>query len=91
VSSLDIDTTVLRGIANSVRSIADTVPKAPVIDLAASGSASVASAAESFNLWAVLTGTLLAGKLDSLAGKADAAALAYEVQEQEAADAAAQP
>jgi hypothetical protein len=78
VSTFDIDSTALRGIAANLRTYADTLPKTPVLDLAGAGSPTVASAAESFNLWAVVTGTLVAGKLEKLATDAEVAATAFE-------------
>ena len=91
MSELQIDTATLRGVASSLRGIADAVPKTQVIDLAAAGSASVANAAESLNMWAAVTGLMLAGKIDQLAGVADSAATQFELADEAAADATVQP
>ncbi len=87
MSSLDVDSSALRGIASNLRGIAEAVPKEQVVDLAASGSPAVAAAAEGFNLWAIMTGQLLAAKIESLASRADEAATLYELADETTAEA----
>ena len=82
MSSLEIDTTVLRRIADDLRGIADAVPKTQAMDLNNSGSARVAAAAESLSMWAVVSGFRLAAEIDRLASAADMAALAFENQDE---------
>ncbi len=91
MSSLEIDTSTLRGIASNLRGIAGAVPKAAPVDIDDAGSAKVAAAAESFNMWAKVTGMVLAGKITALASDADTAATAFENADDNAADAVTGP
>lgn len=88
MTSLEIDSAVLRGIANDLRGIAAAVPTAELVNLDDAGDAGVAAAAESFSMWAKVTGMVLAGKITALAGDADLAANKFDEVEQDVTTAA---
>ncbi|WP_309617515.1 type VII secretion target [Salinibacterium sp.] len=76
--SLQVDVAALRAAANSLRGAADSVPVGTAADASGSGSAAVAAAVENVNMWARLSGQILAGKLRSGADTADLAATTFE-------------
>jgi len=91
MSSLEIDVPALRTAAGALRTVADSIPRDQVIDLVNSGSAQAAAAAEAFNMWSMVTGALISGRISKLADDADLAATAFETAEAELAAQAGTP
>ena len=79
--SLQVDVVALRAAANTLRGAADSVPVGSPADAAGCGSSAVTAAVENFNMWARLSGQILAGKLRSGAESADLAATTFEQTE----------
>jgi hypothetical protein len=92
VTDLQIDVSALRDAAQGLRNAAGLVPTAAPIDASGCGSPAVIGAVEEFNMWAKVTFTTLASKLQDQAASADAAATEFEEREAElAANAGGQP
>ncbi|MDF1479353.1 hypothetical protein PYV02_09695 [Leifsonia sp. H3M29-4] len=92
MTDLQIDVSALRNAAQGLRNSSGHVPTGAPVDAGGCGSSSVIGAVEEFNMWAMVTFTTLASKLESQASAADAAATEFETREAEiAADAGGTP
>jgi len=83
--TLKVDVEALRAAAGQLRTASEAVPVGIVFDATGSGSARIAQAVESFNMWAKVTGLIRAGELRTSAEDAEAAATAFELAEAELA------
>jgi hypothetical protein len=81
VGTLKVDVTVIRAAANSLRSAAGDVPHGEPLDFSGCGSGAARAAAESFNMWAKVTGQVTSAKLTGAATDADNAARSFEALE----------
>ena len=79
--TLKVNVEDLRAAASQLRTASDAVPVDTVFDASGSGSARIAQAVESFNMWAKVTGLIIAGELRTSAEDAEAAATAFETAE----------
>lgn len=85
---LYIDSKAVTSAADTIRTAAGTVPLAVMHSLSDCGSAAVASAAESFALWARITVENLRDQLEGSSADAVAAADAYSHMDKTIADGA---
>jgi hypothetical protein len=88
MTDLNVDVAALRAVAEAMREAALALPTTLAVDAGGCGSSAVLAAAESFNMWSMVTVQTFVGKLNGSADNADFAASQFETMEAELAAAA---
>jgi hypothetical protein len=88
-ASLAVDEETLLTVAASFDNEAGRVPSQVFLDLEGCGSASVASAAENFNMWGKVAAQVAAGRLRAVATEARSTAATFAAKDTELAAGAA--